>query len=691
MKYFTRILPFWGAIVIAGFTILWISLLFPQEGRFRYEYSEGLVWSYPDLFAPFDFPVYKNWDQIEQEKLNVTQHHIPTYIYDRSVSNQVITSTISEFDNAVSQLSLDSVPHGAFSKASNQIRSFLEELYSQPISETKLNGTRPETIKIEQGDTILEEVTAADIPAISSILSIIDEWSPDIDVELLALAKTILRNNLKASLYYSKEKTDEELKHKLGKVTPETSTVKKGELIVPQGAIVSEHHLIVLNSLKEQYNQVMEEERSANWVFAGFLLLTILIIGVYILFLYNHQLTILKNPLQLSFLFMWFLVFSYLVYAVETYTDLSSYLLPFCIVPIVIKNFYNERLAFFTHVVVILIASFLSNLGYEFTFLQILTGILTVLTVQETREWGAFFRTIFLIFSTYVLGFLGLEWIKSGDFQLFDHSTLIWLGLNAFLTLLAYPLIPLIERIFGFTSAISLVELADMNKPLLRELSLKAPGTFQHSLQVGNIAEDAANEIGVNSLLIRTAALYHDIGKMNAPNYFIENQSGGSPHNDTNPLESAKIIINHVTEGVAMAKKAKLPKAIVSMIQTHHGTTRVEYFYRKYLELHPSDTNEESGDIVSSFSYPGPKPITKEESILMLADSLEASCKSLHEHNAESIDLLVERIIDYKINNGQFTESELSFEELEKCKMSFKRTLKSIYHVRIAYPGQSKS
>ena len=461
-------------------------------------------------------------------------------------------------------------------------------------------------------------------------------------------------------------------------------TISKGTVLVSNGQIIDKSILVLLRANDAQVKG--SRLIPSNWInFAGYLLLTCLAIGALILFCRLEYPDVYESIYSLTFLLMWPVIFALLVYFIEDTDNLSSYMIPFCIVPIVVKNFFTDRLALFHHIVIILIVSFLSKLGYEFTFLQILAGIVTVLVVSDTRYWNKFFSTILIIFGVYILGYFGLSAIKANNFADIQISNFGWLALSSFLALLAYPFTPLLEKIFGFTSSITLVELADMNNPLIKRLSIEAQGTLQHSLQVSNLSEAAADKIGANSLLIKAAALYHDIGKLNNPAAFIENQSPNNPHDNWNNFESAKAIINHVTEGEALAKKARLPKVIVDFIISHHGTTRVEYFYRNQLKAEPDREFDES-----LFRYPGPLPKTKEEAILMIADSLEAASKSLKSPTAEDIDGLVEKIIAHKIDHGQLDESNLTFKELEQCKEVFKTLLKSINHVRIKYPDEVK-
>jgi putative nucleotidyltransferase with HDIG domain len=459
--------------------------------------------------------------------------------------------------------------------------------------------------------------------------------------------------------------------------------VEKGELIATKDGIITKDIYQKLVSFQKKYEEDVSNKSSFYGVFTGYFLLTCLIMMVFIVYVKTYEQDIFAKFNRLMFILLWFIAYSYLVWAIEKSGNLSSYLIPFCIVPIIIKHFYSDRIAFFTHIVNILIVSFLTTLGYEFIELQILAGIVAVLSVTDARNWNGFFSTVFAIGITYALGLLGLSLIKEGTLESIDWGIFSWIFLNMLLTMLAFPLIPLLERVFGFTSSISLVELSDMSRPLLKNLSLKAPGTMQHSLQVANLCEAAAETIKADTLLVKVAALYHDIGKMEHPQYFSENQSGYNPHNEISNIESAKIIIGHVTEGIKLAKKHRLPQILIDFINTHHGTTRVEYFYRKEIEENPEANIDEA-----QFRYPGVRPKSKEETILMIADSLEASCKSLQNPTGRAIDEMVEKIIAFKIKNRQLEESELTFEELEKCKIIFKSLLRSINHVRMEYPEE---
>lgn len=407
---------------------------------------------------------------------------------------------------------------------------------------------------------------------------------------------------------------------------------------------------------------------------------------MYFIYLQNREPAILTNWRKLVFTLFWIALYAWLIHWAEETNPINAYFIPFSIAPIILQTFYNKRLALFTHVIIILTASFITSLGWDFTFLQLLAGIVVLLTNVDVNSWPKFFFSIFSMLVASLLAFTGLTLVEHGNLFSWNWTILTWIFLSAFLTLLALPLVPLLESIFGFVSAFRLRELMDLNRPLLRELAIKAPGTLQHSIQVGNLSEAAAREIGADALLLKCAALYHDVGKMLHPEYFVENQSGiESPHEEKSNLDSARIIISHVTEGEKMARKSGLPPLLIDFITTHHGTTRVEYFYRKML----NESSDEMPDELD-FLYPGPKPHTKEQTIFMMADSIEAACRSLKQPTEQSMNELIDNIIAGKIKMGQLEESPMSFNELERCRAAFKRFMRSVHHQRIEYPELKK-
>ena len=685
-----RQLPQLGKYLMVVGVVFLISFLFPEQVSFKYTYEEGQIWRNETLYAPFDFTLLKGEAAIEAERQRIRANFSPYYEYDAEVVKRQKQQFMAAFQQRVANLR-DEAQFADVVRSPQRYRSyaldFLDRIYRRGVPKwAPEHAGKPE-------DFVINVVRGAQTqPRTKGSLQTVEEATAELTDELPGTSLRepeflmfVLPQTIQPNLFYNDTLSAALLRQELDGIVTSQGAVREGSVVIANGSPIGPEEYNRLRSFQRAYEQSYDTKRSRQWVFAGYFLLTGLLMLVYVLYLREQAPQILRHWRQLAFVMSWFLIYAYLVYSVEQTTALSSYLIPFCIVPIVIKNFYSNRIAFYTHVVVVLIASFLSRLGYEFTFIQILAGMVAVLVGATTRDWSRFFLSMVLILASYVLAFLALGIIQEGDWANIEWGTYRWLFLNVVLTLLAYTLIPLVERVFGFTSDISLVELSDMNRPLLRELSLKAPGTLQHSLQVANLAEAAVAKIGGNALLVKTAALYHDIGKMQNPQYYTENQSGNSPHEQLSDIESAKMIIAHVTEGVKLAKKAGLPKVLIDFIRSHHGTTRTEYFYRNYLKENPDGEVDEA-----LFRYPGPRPRTKEETILMIADSLEAASKSLKEPTAEAIDQLVDNIIAGKIKAQQFEQSALAFEELESARQVIKQMLKSIHHVRIAYPEEEK-
>jgi putative nucleotidyltransferase with HDIG domain len=671
---------------IVGF----ISLLFPNSVRFEYEFERGQSWRYETLTAPFDFAINKPEAQLETELKRAMEDYHPYYQRLQQTDQTAIRDFQLNFDEQLSSLS-DNEQFSDLRRRPNRYKqfgtSFLEKYYETGIIQlldTHQNaGDKPLINLFNEAD--LSTVPAERFYQLEEVQSALNDTLSKSSLQDTDFLLPLLQQNIRPNIVYQ-DSISKAIKAEIAQgISPTQGMVRKGELIVTRGDNINDEIFQKLISLEKQYENNMMANRSRFLVFIGYFLLTSLIIGVFVLYLINFAPDIFNSTVKLIFIFMWLALYSYLVTAVENTELLNAYLIPFCIVPIVIKTFYQERLALFTHIIVVLIASFLSSQGYEFTFLQILAGIVVLLTDVDTRDWTRFFRSIFFLFLTYSVGYFSLSLIQEGRLSDIDFSNYSWLLINVVLTLLAYPLIPLLERFFGFTSSISLMELSDMNRPLLRKLALEAPGTLQHSLQVANLSEAAAQEIGADALLVKVAALYHDIGKTKNPEYFIENQAGQNPHNNISHLDSAKIIIDHIPAGVDIAKKARLPKILINFIKTHHGTTRTEYFYRNYLKEHPEEAIDEQ-----LFCYPGPKPTSKEETILMLADSIEAACKSLKEPTEENLNELINKIINGKLEHGQLEESTMTFQEMIAAKRVFQKVMKSVHHVRIEYPDEDQ-
>lgn len=665
-----------------------ITFLFPNNVKFRYEFDKGQSWRYEDLRAPFDFAIRKPEAEVNAEKQKLRENFSPYYELDLEIIKDKKRSLAGEFDHQLELVQQEGQFQDVIRSPELYLqfgKRFLEDLFQRGVLQLapQHQGKGEDfVVNVVRGNTTQPQ-TVGNLLSLEEAKELLSDSLPYSKLGEPEFLYPILEGLISPNLTYNDTLSNKILEEELSKVPVFRGRVSKGQLIVTKGGYITDEVYLKLLSFKSQYEEDITQKQSYLGVFIGYLLLSTLIIGIFLLYVKLYAPTVFSSFNKLIFILLWLVAISYLVHAVEQVDTLSAYMIPFCILPIVLKTFYGERLALFTHIVVVLLASFLTSLGYEFAFLQILAGIVVLLSDVDTRDWSRFFYSILFIFLVYGIGYLGLSLIEEGSIADMDWAVVTWLAFSAFLTLLAYPLIPLLERFFGFTSSITLVELSDMNRPLLRELSLKAPGTLQHSLQVANLSEEAARKIGANPLLVKVAALYHDIGKTLKPEYFIENQSGRNPHDDISNLESARVILSHVTEGVKMAKKARLPGILIDFIRTHHGTTRAEYFYRNYVQEHPDEEVEEQ-----DFRYPGPKPRTKEETILMMADSIEAACKSLKGPTEEGLNNLIDKIISGKVTSGQFEDSDMTFEELEACKKVFKQMMKSVYHGRIEYPEE---
>jgi putative nucleotidyltransferase with HDIG domain len=664
-----------------------ISLFFPGNANFKYDFKKGRVWKYEDLYAPVDFPIRKSKIEIDSIQSNLMKDFIPVF---NKVSEREL-----EVSTAMEKLIKDSGAKWEGSKEiQEQIPDFskflfnrLSQIYNKGIFLFPASSGLPDTIKVIQVQA-QGVLSLRSIDQFYTLKSARDELTAEIQKNNPKLAEfwqtelsSFLRPNIEYNAILSQKILDEES----SSIVKASGKVSKGEIIIRKGAMVDEEAYQQLMSLKERHESQALDKNSRWQVYVGHLLFSMLVMGLFYLYLVYKAPEVINSFRKLSFFLLLIVLFSYIVFAVEKNTFIGVYIVPICVVPIVIKNFFDEKLAFITLIILILIASFITTLGLDFAFLMILGGLVAVLIETETRYWAGFFYSIFLIIFAFFMGYLCISLIKEGSLDAINWKNYNWLLLNGVLTLLAYPMIPLVERIFGFTSSITLAELSDLNKPLLKKLSIRAPGTFQHSIQVANMAEAAANKIGANALMVKVGALYHDIGKIKNPGFFVENTGERNPHNELGPLESAKIIIDHVNEGVLIAKEYNLPPVIIDFIRTHHGTTKVEYFYRKYLE---SNAKVESTDAL--FTYPGPRPRTKEQTLLMIADSLEAASRSMQFNSAKDIEQFVDVIIQQKLIGAQLQHSELSFEELEIAKKVFKKMLKSIYHARIEYPKQQQ-
>lgn len=670
--------------------MLIISLLYPNNLKFPFEFERGQKWGYSRLEAPYDIPVLKPENVLAAEQEAARTAANPVYVLDQEVARNARARFLDEFNEKLDSARARNENRDVINQPERHRRyglRVIDKLYNQGIINARseeLEKGMSTVVTILNGNeqrqrTLTQLFSPGDaLVWLGDSLFYTDLKSPEF---LLGLLEDKFTHNL----FYNDTLTQKLRDEAIAAVSPYNGLLKQGAEIIDRGQPVTDEDHQELLSYRKLYNQSLSSQTTFWSVFGGYAVQIGLVVLLLFLYVRSFFPLIYSRIKNLVFIVMWLVLYALLVRTVELSPGVSTYVVPFCIVPIIIRIFLSERLAFFVHVCVVLIASFLTSQGYNFIFLSLMAGVVVIVMDIDTRDSGRFFRSLAMLFFFYLVGYMGLELMRGGSWSTINYPTIAWIGGNVFLCLLAYPLIPLLERGFGFISPITLGELSDMNQSLLERLARMAPGTWQHSLNVANMAEQAARAIGADALLVKTAALYHDVGKISNAGFFIENQTGPNPHAGLSPKESAAIIIGHVSEGVKMARQAGLPKIIIDFIQTHHGTTRAEFFYRSYIKDHPEREAEEA-----DFRYPGPRPVSKEQTILMIADSIEAACKSLKNPTEDELYDLIDSVIRGKLTSHQLEESKLSFQEFETCRNIFKAILKSVHHVRIAYPKEEQ-
>ncbi len=669
-----------------------IVFFLPREGRFKYEYQKGQPWMHEDLFAPFDFALQKTDLEIQAEKAKILRNFKPFFQFDSTTLQSAITSLKVEYRQQFNSLLI-----GSNIRMQSQNAVYLDwlikkvtYLYSKGIIDpADLQQSKAITqgaISILVGnfayETPLAEVfthgTAKEYMA--SQIAKVTEVDGSREAKMLLtfpIDKFILPN-----LIYDATSSEKLKNTVLAGLSHTKGLVQTGERIVSKGEIVGNDTFRTLESLKTEYKNKLGHLGNLWLLLGGQVLIVSIVILVLYLFLHNFRREVLNFDSKILFILLTIVTIVVTSSIVLRSEMVSIYLIPFAIVPIFIKTFYDARLALFTHLVTIFLVGFFVPNGFEFVFINFIAGIVAILSLSNPNRRSKLFLTVSLVLASYIAIYLGITMIQEGTLLATNPITLAWFLGNSLLLLASYQLIYVFEKVFRFLSDTTLMELSDTNQDLLRKLAEVAPGTFQHSLQVANLAEAAIYRIGGNPLLVRTGALYHDIGKMNNPFYFIENQSAEfNPHANLDFEESAEIIIKHVTDGIAIAKKNRLPEAITEFIAMHHGTSKVQYFFRLFRDKYPEMKEE-----FQRFVYPGPKPNSKETAVLMMADSVEAASRALKKVTHESIDDIVENIINYQIQEDQFSESNITFKDIPTIKQVFKKKLLNTYHARIEYP-----
>lgn len=669
------------ALMIVCVCVIVFSL--PKGRKFKYEFDKGKPWMHEQLIAPFDFAIEKSKLEIETEKREITSQLPAFYEFNEEVEKNSLVLFKSEM------YSLWLAKYGSIDKPNYKKSIIFGEnilllLYNKGVVSI-LNSAS----KSDQNDLIYivrnNEARPTSIgvllnykQASKQIHDNIKKANSDLDTTILSAA---LQQALTENILYNENLNQKITKEKLTNISNYRGMIRSGDMIVDRGRMVDQQIYNVLESLKNEYDRRLGILGNKYIVSLGQGILVGLILTLLMVFLSLFRKDIYAD-IRKMFIILLIVTFMLVVLSWALRMNLPSlYFIPYCIVPIIIRVIFDTRLALYIHLLVVVVAGFFVPNGYEFIFLQITAGMVAINSIKNLLKRSQFLLSALLIYATYIVGYFGISIIHEGSFLNIDWSHLVWFLVSVILSLIAYPLIYAFEKLFGITTEVTLMEYTNINNPLLRELSYKAPGTFQHSLQVANLAEAAMFEIGGNALLVRAGALYHDIGKMESPQYFIENQQQGSnPHDDLPYEESAKIIIRHVYAGIEIATRNQLPKDIIDFIRTHHGNSRVDYFYQSFLKNYPEASVNEN-----VFRYPGPIPFSKESAVLMMADSVEAASRSLKLHDAKTISEIVERVIDYKIQQKQLINADISIKEIHRIKQLFKEMLMSIYHVRIEY------
>jgi cyclic-di-AMP phosphodiesterase PgpH len=664
------------ALLFVATTFL-IVYLFPKSGKFKYNFEKGKPWQSENLYAPFDFAIKKTIEELEIEKKTITNNASPYFDIDVKIIDQVTVDYGAKFNIVFT----DSLGIQNKKRLLRQGTKILKNIYSRGLLDENYTYTDANQVVVLE-DRKQKEVTNYSKFIKQNDLRIFIEDN----VESLNLSNyklqylSLLFDVIKPNISLNDIITENSLQEELNKISLVRGNIEKETLIISKGEVVEGDKFEILKSLQAEYESQIWTEANYNWILAAYTLLVALALLMLLLFLRKYRLEVFKNNTKVTFIFFNILLMVFLTTLVVNYNSLYIYIVPICILPLVLKAFFDARLGLFSHVITVLLLGFVVPNNYEYMFLQIIAGIVTILTVSELYKRANLFISVGQITLIYIVAYFAFFVIHEGSIDNLKWETFVLFILSGLATLFVQPLIYAYEKIFGLVSDVSLLELSDTNTKLLKELSNKAPGTFHHSLNVANLAEASANEIGANAMLVRVGALYHDIGKMKNPTYFTENQSTGiNPHDELSSKESASIIIDHVIDGIEIGKKNNLPDRLIDFIRTHHGTSVVYYFYSKEKSL-------ESGADIEDFKYPGPRPFSKETAILMMCDSVEAASKSLKEPTSSKIDVFVESIINKQIESDQFLNANITFKEIESIKKILKHKLANIYHLRIEYP-----
>lgn len=681
-------------------TIILVCIFLPKQPRFQFEFDKGKPWNHESLVSPYSFAILKTQEELTKDRENILNTIKPIYNLNETTSKEQIDQFNTDFSEKWQSSQMDTIKGidaEFYRKVGNNL---LEHIYARGVislnNRYQIKGNDNDNISTTDSqynftllnNNIAQQKNTVDCFTIESANEYInDNLQDNRYITYKEWLSDVLKNYLTTNYSFNEHLTDKLEQTALSSISTTRGVVEKGELIAEKDKVINSSTYQKLQSLRQIFEQEAKVSGNQTLIIIGQFLIISLITTMFFIFLFLYRKDIFNNN-RLIFIILAVMVamLGGLSWAVNVNIP-NYYYIPYCGVPIIFKILFDTRVALNIHLLMVLIAALFVPNSYEFVFLQFIAGMVAIYSIQTLIKREQFLVSSLIILAAYIISYIGFVLTRNGSLDGVTWSDILPFFVSVGLTLLAYPLVYAFEKLFGLVSDLTLMELTNSNSRLLRELSLKAPGTFQHSLQVANLAEAAIYKIGGNPLLVRAGALYHDIGKISNPLYFIENQkTGQNPHSELTPEQSAQIIISHVFKGVEIAKKHQLPEAIIDFIRCHHGTTRVDYFYNMFIKNNPDKLVDES-----IFTYPGPEPFSKETAVLMMADSVEAASKSLKDPTEKSINDLVDKIIDHKLANKQFTNANITMKEIHEVAEIFKMMLMSIYHIRIDYDISKKA
>lgn len=665
-------------ITLAGSLLVVVALLvyfMPRESKFGYEYEQGRPWRYNSLIAPFDFPVYKSKQEVEAERDSALSDFMPFFSENTALPQRLIVGFRADF------------LHGKFKDVPinylTHIERMLAEVYDKGIVSAEqmsiMAQDRTPGLRLVEGTEAISHTLGELFSTRSAYEYIMHADTVHYPRDMMARCN--LNEYLEPNLVIDSVKTRTAREDVIQSVSPASGMVQSGQRIIDRGEIVSPQQYQILQSFEHESVRRNDPSKGYWLILLGQALFIASVLVAFAFYLRLFRRDYLESPHSILLLCSLIAIFPLITYLMVARGLFNVYLVPYAMVPIFIRIFLDSRTAFMATVCTVVLASLVLHTNYQFTVVQIVAGMTAISALKDLTERSQLVRVVFEVAAASALVMLGYDLSQGIDLEHLDPTLYVCIAVNGMLLLFAYPLMYLIEKLFGFTSSVTLVELSNTNNTVLRRMSKVAQGTFVHSLQVANLAAEVADKIGAKPQLVRTGALYHDIGKMLNPAFFTENQTGVNPHDELTEERSAQIIISHVTEGLRLADKYHLPKVIRDFISTHHGRSTTKYFYIQWKNKHPEQEPDET-----LFTYPGPNPFTREQAILMMCDAVEASSRSLKEVTEENLKELVDRIVDGQMQAGYFKECPITFRDLSQAKRVLVESLKTIYHTRIAYP-----